>query len=192
MEALNYESCYLLKRKITKQRPIQWGWIEERIDPYELKCGVVEIGSPIRLAYSSGDEFFDIMDINCAVLKVYSSRVVCILNHHGFTGVRPIPVLLSTKDEEDVSGYFILSILGRSNPIDRSRSTDVILPPRITGSPTRKSLQGMYFKDDQWDGSDIFMPEGTSIIVVTEKVKNSLENLDSGNLAFVRLTEEYI
>jgi len=42
---------------------------------------------------------------------------------------------------------------------------------------------------DTWDGSDLFLPEGTGYKFVTEEIKTALEKAKIRNIWFERITE---
>ena len=78
-----------------------------------------------------------------------------------------------TSVDDNVGEFELLNVLGRCGPIDNSRSVvkEVKFP---VGVPEKKF--GLFFDRDSWTQDDFFVPEGTTRIFVTPRVKEFLES----------------
>jgi hypothetical protein len=91
---------------------------------------------------------------------------------------------------KQLRGYAGLAITGRAGTIDSSRSKKVWRGPHFEGGPKWQNYLGMYFTNDQWDGSDFSLPGDTGWMIVTERVMEALKaELFIPNVEFQRLTE---
>ena len=118
-----------------------------------------------------------------------SARIDGLLRKEGFTGWKPLPAEVLQEDGTIRTDYFIMTVVGRCGKIDRSRSNRVTLPPHFEGARERKGLRGLYFINDEWDGSDIFCPLGSGYVFITEEVKNFLKAEKVQNIRMTRLTD---
>jgi hypothetical protein len=121
------------------------------------------------------------------VPRLVSERVITLLRDAGFTGWRTYDVELVGHDGAPIPGYYGLAIHGRCGPIDYSKSEEI---PTITPGGVSSHWFGLYFDPDTWDGSDLFMPEGTSgWIFVVDDVKRAFEKAKIKNVEFTNLVE---
>ena len=116
-----------------------------------------------------------------------SGHVIGALRQGSFTGWTTYPVELYDKKGVRIPDYHGLAVTGRCGPIDRSRSRKVRRRPFVPGAVPPDFWVGLFFKDDRWDGADIFLSEGTGYIIVAERLKNALESLRIPNIKFERL-----
>ena len=65
--------------------------------------------------------------------------------------------------------------LSASRPVPRGEA----LPHRI----------GIRFWPETWDGSDVFVPEASGFVFVTERVRDALTRAKAKNVEFKRITE---
>jgi len=82
--------------------------------------------------------------------------------------------------------YSVLSITGRAGPVDPTRSEI------RNGDDQDSEMVGLYFRDDYWDGSDIFvLKESAFLIFVTDKARSAIGALTQGHITptFTRLSE---
>jgi len=135
--------------------------------------------------YSGGEIVHDLIWTGW-LLPLVSTRVLSTLRQMNITGWTTYSVELYDKRGKPIPGYHGLAITGRCGAIDRSRSRKV-RHPIMPGTSPADFWQGLFFKDDRWDGSDIFLPEGTGHKFVTQRVKNALESLKIPNIMFERL-----
>jgi hypothetical protein len=89
-----------------------------------------------------------------AGLPVIGPRLIRLLERGGFTGWDTYPVDLVDKAGDWVPGYGGLSVAGRCDPIDLSRS-EVVL--REFPGGWFPAFRGCFFPPQSWDGSDLFL-----------------------------------
>jgi hypothetical protein len=87
------------------------------------------------------------------------------------TGWKAIPVEIGGPGDREWPGYSVLWITGKSGPADPSRSV-----PRTVEKPggSFREHYGFFFELDSWDGSDFFIPEGTTITGLTNRAREVL------------------
>lgn len=129
----------------------------------------------------------DIIYTTIAAPIIVADRVVEVLDSAGFTGWQTYPVELFGKDSTSIPGFQGLAVHGRCGPIENHRSNrfDKLMPGGVF-----PWWRGLYFEQETWDGSDIFMPSGrASRIFVVEQVKEALEKAHVRGVAFPSLDE---
>jgi hypothetical protein len=112
------------------------------------------------------------------------------LKGEGFTGWRTYPVHLYAKDGARIPGYHGLAIHGRCGPLDDSRSVqlDTIYPGGVF-----PKWYGLYFDEETWDGSDLFMTSSEQAwIFVVEAVKRAFEKAKLTNVEFTALDQQQV
>jgi hypothetical protein len=131
----------------------------------------------------------DIMGTTFVALRLISKRFANLLLENQFTGWGTVATRIQDKRGKEIPGYFCLVVSGRAGPIDPSRNRIVLDPPPVPhGEPTYVEV-GMYFDPMTWDGSDIFIPEGTTAICVTERVKDVVDRAKIENVQFTALSK---
>ena len=65
----------------------------------------------------------------------------------------------------------------------------MILPPPVPEGNEVPGLRGLLFDPATWDGSDVFTPETTTFVLVTDAVREALEAASPSNLRLERITE---
>ncbi len=103
----------------------------------------------------------------------------------GLSGFSSVPVFLEGKQGQKVGNYFLIIVHGRCGPIDPTRSQ------LITGNPKDEPiLKGLYFSDEDWDKSDLFMThEKTYFVFGTEKILKKFIELAPNEVAFTPLAQ---
>jgi hypothetical protein len=118
-----------------------------------------------------------------------SEKFIDTLLDERITGWATYDVRLYDSAGIELPGYHGLSILGRAGAIDRTRAQIVIDPPATEhGRPTYVE-RGLYFEPTTWDGSDMFLPQGTSVVCVTDRAKGAIQRRRLTNIFFTRLTD---
>jgi len=163
--------------------------IDRGLNSWDISQGKVDPPSPCRFKRNCGTKPYDFMISGFAALDLLSPRTIRVLHAGQFSGWRSFPVQITGKKKVPIEGYEGLVVTGRCGPIDWSKAKKVRKPPRSRrGRPYEVSI-GMYFDPASWDGSDFFMPEGTTFCIVTEPVKASLEKEKITNVHFTSLTQ---
>lgn len=144
--------------------------------------GEVAVTEPLLFRRVGGSRPSDLISTTYSALFLLSERVIDALSAHSFTGWRSLPVVIHDGRAE-LGGYHGLAITGRSGPFDDSRSQRTILrPPR--GGTAMAGLRGVTFDTDTWDGSDIFMPDGSTATLVVDAVRKALVRIKATNIRF--------
>ena len=159
-------------------------------DPIAIYRGESRPQRPIVFDFmkgASGSIARDLVSTGLTPLLLISNRVVELLRD--FTGWTTYPVELYGKNGELIPGYNGLAVTGRCGPIDDGQSKRRICAPPVPQGRWSRKWFGLYFDQDSWDGADIFVPEGTGITVVVERVKEAMERALVTNVLFRPLTE---
>jgi hypothetical protein len=129
---------------------------------------------PLRFRQYEGTKFLDYVGTQWTNIKFLSDRAIDALRTSNATGWVTYPVGLEAKSGSPIMGYHGLIVRGRCGPIDNARSVEV--DTIVPGSAKRHApmWKGMYFREDSWDGSDVFRPEDTGYIFVTQRVRDRL------------------
>jgi hypothetical protein len=112
----------------------------------------------------------------CSPIIVHES-LIQEFDAHGVTGWVAFEIELINKKNEHFNRYFGITITGRCNPIDYSRSE--VVYRRFPGGDF-PYFKGRYFYNDVWDGNDFFMEHPdefgfTGFQYCTNKVKEILD-----------------
>ena len=129
--------------------------------------------TPYILQHNYGKNLYDIVSTGYAGLYLFSDKVINVLINNKITGWKTYPCILLDKNNKEVKGYSIFSVMGKCGSIDLSKSATLEKIIVEGGKPT-KMLKGLYFDINTWDGSDVFSPEGTMFTFITRKVRNIL------------------
>jgi hypothetical protein len=92
--------------------------------------------------------------------------------------------LRSHARTREIEGYQGLSALGRCGPVHHDAA---LLQPMAPGGEPVEGWRGLLFDPETWDGSDIFSPEGTAHLIVSQSVKHALEEAQASNWLLVAL-----
>lgn len=128
-----------------------------------------------------GKRFFD-FNMVTAALNLISEKVYMLLVNNKITGWKGIPAMIHKHDDLK---YYLLTITGRCGPIDKSK-TIIVDSTNLIHGQTVKTYQGLYFSEDNWDGSDMFVSEYVNHTFITDRVKvlfekNKVTNIEITN-----------
>lgn len=133
---------------------------------------------PVRVLHAGGSGYADFVWTDEGLVCV-SDRLVRTLSVNAVTGWETFPVDLLTKAGRPREDYSGLRITGRCGPLDYSESERI---DKITPEGRERAALGLYFERDSWDGSMMFSPPGSSVIVVTERVRSAFAHAGIGNI----------
>ncbi len=170
---------------VLRVRPLE----PKAIPADELARGAVAPEQPVPFKVSEGSVLADLVGTTMVTPYVVSPSFVRCLSDNGFTGWSSFPVRISGRLGEEMAGYRGLSVTGRSGPIDDGLSERVMADPPIPGGRAMPHLKGMCPEADSWDGSDLFLPEGTVALCVTSRVREALLAAGIVGARFERLYE---
>lgn len=168
------------------------GW-NSNIDAFRLLRSEITITEPITIPWQmGGDQPTNIIRTTMGYPVILSKKIVDLFLKHNISGWKTYEIELLDKKKTLIQGYFGLSVTGRCDSIDLSKSTIV-----LHQYPARKSprFKGHYFDPKSWDGSDIFMERPdekgntTASILVTQRVKDLFEKEKIRNVKLERLGE---
>jgi hypothetical protein len=135
-----------------------------------------------------GSRLEDLLTTTWIVPLLLSPRFHQLLRDHDFTGWTAHPAEVELRRGERAE-YGALAVSGRSGPIDDKRSERVVLPPAAPGGNEVPGLRGLLFDPRSWDGSDVFTPEGSTFVLVTDRVRDAIAAAGLTNVALERITE---
>lgn len=156
------------------------------VDPTSVLRGDSKVDSPVA-EWSSGrfEQQSPVWSAWPGVIWFHESVVEKMvgLNLRGFSSY---PVSLVGKDGSEISGYRGLVILGRCGPIQPERSLSMQADSKEGGT---SEVKGLFFEEESWDRSDIFMCESyTAHVFFSERAKKCLESVLS-NVEFQSVEE---
>ena len=98
-------------------------------------------------------------------------------------------IVVIDQNERLEDDYFVLGITGRAGPVDW-RSTPVEPATPVNGLELEGfDYVGLAFDTSTWDGSDLFLLEGTTFVIGTAKVTNAIKNSGLTNIECIPLAE---
>jgi len=156
-------------------------------DPLALTRAEVEPEEPVRFHHNEGSRIKDHIGTTWATLHLVSDRFISVLD--AFSGWRMYPVDVYAKDGDLIRGYHGLAVTGRSGEIDDDLSPVMVLPPHTPGGEAMPHRIGVRFWPETWDGSDVFSPEGTGFVLVTQEVRDALTAATITGIELHRITE---
>ena len=124
---------------------------------------------PVVFQQMSGKKFTDILNTGWPSFYLISDKFKNLLNEHHFTGWTTYPIVIRDKKGNQIEGYHGFSVTGVSGPISHENSPSFEARYVPTG-PLVRFYKGGNIDLNKWDGSDFFVPEGTTGIVMTKRV----------------------
>lgn len=156
-------------------------------DPYALTRGEVQPAQPIRFHHDEGSRIRDHIGTTWGVLHLVSDRLVSVLE--GFGGWRTYPVEIYDREGGLVPGYRGLAVTGRCGSVDDELSPVMVLPPPVPQGKAMPHRIGIRFRPETWDGSDVFSPERSGWVLVTQDVRDALIAAKITGIELRRITE---
>lgn len=161
-------------------------------DPGLLTGDYRNISLPLIFRHESGSKFCDLMDMG-GLIYLISERTRSLFVSSGLSGWKTFAVKVYDKSGNLVDGYHGFSVTGKCGPIsyDMTRYVD---KQHVPNGPITRYFKGILIGIDQWDGSNFFLPQDNTGIIVTQKVadivnKNKLTNIDLINLKDIEAPE---
>ena len=160
---------------------------------FDTSCRIVKadfdgINFPLVFKQFSGTKWTDILRPSSVSLYIVSHRFVELLERNNVIGWKPYAVKILDKQGNIIEGFSGLSILGKCGGVDYSKS-EVYEKQLFPNGTKNKYYKGLHIGLDIWDGSDIFIPENTLHIIVTEKVTQIIEQHKITNVSLQNLSE---
>ena len=115
-----------------------------------------------------------------------SEKVVDVLSSNNITGWKTYPVEVYDRNENYIGGYYGFTITGRCLALKPSLAEPYV--KQYPGGPYN-TYKGHPLNLDYWDGSDIFLLQGTTFQFVSKKVKNIIKKNKLTNICFEDIAE---
>ena len=115
-----------------------------------------------------------------------SEKVVDVLSSNNITGWKTYPVEVYDRNENYIGGYYGFTITGRCLALKPSLAEPYV--KQYPGGPYN-TYKGNPLNLDYWDGSDIFLLQGTRFQFVSKKVKNIIKINKLTNICFEDIAE---
>jgi|SRR5690554_5462101 len=190
---LNYNKIFLIRDSLSN-RAFR-GVIENlNLAEPEISRGEKRIKEIVPVKHSMGGKtIYDIIWTTNAFPLIVSEKVIQLFKSNSISGWKTYDAEIHTKKNELIDQkYYGLIITGRCGFRDFSISSVVMDTIGITTEP---HLSGFYFKDDFWDGSDLFMCNSDELgqtnmfRFCTEKVVRLMKKEKINNIEFEKVTD---
>lgn len=135
-----------------------------RYNAAEYKIGQPLISQPLEVIISEGKKFYDILCFQDPHNFAVSDRIHNLLLQEGITGWHSYPLAIEGSDEK----YWGIQVTGRAGPPFR---------------PHVGFIDGLMFDFNTWDGSDMFVLEGTVSTLFSDRLRQLLQKAKTSNLA---------
>ena len=190
---LNYDKTYLINDP-NLNRPFRGRIENSDLSEFEITRGEKTLNEIVLVKHSMGEKNpCDIIWTSIGFPLIVSERVIEIFKSNAITGWKTYDVEIYSKENKLIDQkYYVLIITGRCG--FRDYSTSPIIMDTI-GITTEPHLSGFYFKDDFWDGSDLFMcnpdemGQTNMFRFCNEKVVQLMKKEKIKNIEFERLTD---
>jgi|1186.fasta_scaffold38086_2 hypothetical protein len=186
--SFDYSRFYVLEEAF-EPRALRVASVDEIAAPEALTRAESIPDEPIRFRRDEGGRRLDLVGTTEAVLNLVSDRVIATLRDSSFTGWTTYPIEIREWNGEIVPGYQGLAVTGRSGALDKSLSRVEVLPPYVPSGRAMPHRIGLLFPPETWDGSDIFVPEETTGVMVTAAVRDAIQALGATNMGFGRIDQ---
>ena len=160
------------------------------IDFVALSRGESQTKGPIQFDVAQGTIATDILWMQLVAPVCVAKRVIRILSENEVSGWSTYPVEVFDQEGELLADYHGLVVTGGVCDADYNRSAVITKPPPAPRGKSYDVYKGLFFDEDQWDGSDMFWVGGVRVVV--EKVKTAFEKSGVENVAFTPLPEREI
>lgn len=113
-----------------------------------------------------------------------TDRVARLFKEAGFTGYELKPVEVVNRRDITVWGFNVIGRGGKAQGLQLKYRCEACGVERYSGYEN-----GIIFDEKEWDGSDFFMIDGWGVILITEKVKDFIENNSLTNVIIIPANE---
>jgi hypothetical protein len=146
--------------------------------------GEANVETPIHLVKGPGSKLYNAVHCDVGV-QLFHNRFFDILSKAGVTGFDSLPAAITIKGQT-INDYSCLIVTGRAYGIDYHKGEVIDKGPIVPGGSSIIVKKGLYFNETSWDGSDFFLLDDTLLLMVTEKVK---EVIQEHKLTNIKLTD---
>lgn len=132
------------------------------------------VATPDRLQHEAGSKLYDLLGTTLVADVVVSSKLTKTLRDCDATGWDIEPAEMTDRDGKKIREFFWLVVTGRcGKPAGRGSRIEIVRPNSGDGGLLYAEV-GLSFDPATWDGSDVFQPEGYSLVCITEKVAHAI------------------
>lgn len=147
---------------------------EIHVDPRVYMRGEQKLPGTLRFEYAAGRRLMDLVETG-ETGDLLSQRVFDALTAAGARGWTSHPVEIEDSTGRIVSGYGLLIVTGRCGPL--------IPVPCHTGD-IRDKIRSYRVDGTTWDGSDLFVPTDSDLILATPTVVDACAAIRATNIDF--------
>ncbi len=162
----------------------------ESVNVELLSRGKTKLKNPIQFDASQGLKATDFLWTQLVTPVCVAERVIRILKENEISGWSTYPVEVFDQEGKPQPNFHGLAVIGAVCEADYSRSAVVTKPPPAPRGRSYDVYKGLYFDENQWDGSDLFWVGGVRVVV--DKVKRIFEQNKVENVRITPLAEREI
>jgi hypothetical protein len=141
----------------------------------------------LSLQAFSGSQVCDILWTGFPPLVCFSRRVIDLLTAEKISGWSTFPVQVFSRKDEPIPDYYGFSVTSKECRRDFERS-ELIPYPGYSGYGPKMANKGLFFCEEDWDGSDIFLI-WPGMIIFSEKVYKLFAKENVKNVKLIPLPE---
>lgn len=164
--------------------------VAESVNVQLVSRGKSWLQEPLQFDAAQGTEASDFLWTQLLDPVCVSERVVHILRENKVSGWSLYPVEVFDKDGDLLPNYHGIAVTGTECEANYGRSAVVTKPPPTPYGRSYDVYQGLFFNEEDWDGSDMFWVGGVRVVV--EKVKELLEVNKVKNVLFTPLSQREV
>lgn len=121
---------------------------------------------------ASGSVFYDLLVTNAFSFFLVSENIANKLREIKAKGLELIDITVNYKNT--TYQYFGLIPRGRSSSFDRTNIHEVVRIDKKGRKFIKKA--GLRIDENGWDGSDVFIPDGSEACIVTDRVADAIKS----------------
>jgi hypothetical protein len=156
------------------------------LDYFKLFKGESNVDEPLVFQKNYGNKLFDLLFSGVAGLYLLNERVISIIEGSQITGWKTYSCKIEPSGN---TNYLVFATVGRCGAIDYSKSEIFMKQPFTPTGKAVEAKRGLYFDLNSWDGSDVFTPDNSKFIFITEKVKKLFVKNKVTNITFENITQ---
>jgi hypothetical protein len=159
---------------------------------WDISCEVLvgnysNISLPVTFHQISGKTWTDFLTPTGA-FRVVSKKFISLLIEHNITGWKTFDIKIFDNQNKEIFDYCGLSVVGKSGEIDYSKC-ETYSNQLVPNGTINTVYRGMYFKNNEWDGSDIFMPKNTLFTIISQRVQEIILKNKISNIILTKLSD---
>jgi len=165
---------------------------EDKSDHDDLILGNHEnITFPVIFVHEYGRKLRDMIGTGWPGLYLITDHFREILRESHISGWKTFPIKIYDKRKNEINGYNGFSVTGRSGEINYSHC-QAFKKRYVPEGPICTYYKGRRLDLEEWDGSDFFVPEERTGILVTKRVVSVVKKHKITNIEFNRFIESEI